>query len=475
MLTCAQGSGLVNNFSHLIRQFDPCDRNRLVFHGFLYPVVVGHLAWSSDYGTIQMVVSLIMVFSLTCGTLVFVRVARGTRSLTLLDSVMVASAIPALATLILGHSGRAETLGIPILLLGFLALLSIRQDWHGLILGATLGLLAGTHPMGCILAALLTGIVVFSRMGYVKGFRCLIASGITAVAVFGATFMFFPYSIGDWLSGLTLNGRNVLPKSEGMNASMLYQWFTNTRATGYGMIFGLGFIILLSKFRNHWRKIPAKLLAAACIVPITGAIYNYGIRGPAQNYNLLLFAPLLIVLIIWQFTKTEQMFGIRSRSLKILAITVFGVASVGFVRTVIIFPYFFTSCLSRKSACLQLSSIMERYPGTVGLTSGLFTLTTSYTNIDEVELGRPKESTLHLVRAIDVPWNQVELESAGQNTLIVQQVYRGLSAPPPIAGYRLVENAFTSSKPSFLGLELSTKFGGYNFAVYRREEAGSGL
>lgn len=47
---------------------------------------------------------------------------------------------------------------------------------------------------------------------------------------------------------------------------------------------------------------------------------------------------------------------------------------------------------------------------------------------------------------------------------------QGLRASPKIAGYRLIENGFTDVRPGFLGLKLKSRFGGYNFAVYRMEK-----
>jgi hypothetical protein len=473
MLSRAQGAALTNDFSHLIRQFDSSGQHRLVFHGYLYPLLVGLLVWSPDYAAINMLISIIMVASLALGTLLFIRVAGGMRTLTLLDSAIVATAIPAFATLILGLSDRAETLGLPIISLGCLLFLSCSRRWNGVIFGSAIGVLAATHPMGGILASLIVGIATFSRMRAIEAFRSLSVAGLTSLAVWGVTFSVYPYPIRDWIGGLMSNGRNVVPSSLGMNADILYRWFVQTRSTGYAFVFIIGFGILIFQAKRHWRAVPGKLGVTACAIPLLGAIFNYGIRGPGQNYNLLLFSPLLIALIIWQFSRMQPTAATFGRWMKIGVIGTFGIASTGFVRTAMIFPYFLNSCLSRKSGQKQLAVIQAKYPGSIGLTSGLFTLTTTYAGIDEVELGLPKNGEWRLVRSVDVPWNYVELGSAGQDTLLIQQVYKGFDQPPVIAGYRMVENGFTVSRPSLAGIKLGGKFSGYNFAVYRKESVGT--
>ena len=473
MLSRAEGRGMVNDFSKLIPQFDRLHHHRMVYHGYLYPLTVGLLAWSPDYTVIHIIVSLLMVFSLIIGTLLFLHMAGGWKSIGIVDAILVSAAIPAMGTILLGLSGRAEALAMPVVTFGALMYVSKDRRWHSMVLGVALGLLAGTHPIGCILAGCMAGIAIYTRISGNTAHQTLLTTVIISLFVWVVPFQFYPYSLHDWLHGLAINGRNVSVSLTGGNASILYRWFVQTNSTCYGFIviaFAGFLIVQFVQFRGRMRIFKPTWQAGCFSIPIAGAIYNYGIRNPVQNYNLLMFFPLVIAYIVWRSTTGGKLHGARFTKIKIAVIVVFLAGGAGFFRTVMIFPYFMNSCLSRTDARRQLAVLHEKYPGTFGLTSGLFTITNSYSDTDEVEIGLPRDGTVRLVRSVGMHWNQFDLESPGQETLLLQQVYRDYEHPPKIAGYRLIENGFTDVRPGFLGLKLKSRFGGYNFAVYRLEK-----
>jgi hypothetical protein len=50
---------------------------------------------------------------------------------------------------------------------------------------------------------------------------------------------------------------------------------------------------------------------------------------------------------------------------------------------------------------------------------------------------------------------------------MVQQSYTGLTSPPVLPGYRLVENRFLSHPARLLGIKVSNTVPGYGYAIYR--------
>src|SRR6266853_2131181 len=241
MLRKAQNGSLVSDFSPDVMGFDLSGKKRLVFHGYLYPLTIGSLAWRPDYPTIEIVIGMFLVASLLLGCRLFLVLPRiASDRLKLLDVLVVVAALPAFATSLIGHSGRAETLGAPILTVCLLWMLRANENWHSVIYAVLLGLLAGTSPMGCVIACLVLCLRVFYRWEPRRALRVLCIAGALSFAVWAATFLFYPYSLTDWISGLRENAHNVIRKEQGMDTNLWYRWMTQPGATGYGTIYLLG-------------------------------------------------------------------------------------------------------------------------------------------------------------------------------------------------------------------------------------------
>ena len=126
MLAMAKTGELINDFSTEIRTFDPAGHNRLVYHGYLYPLLVGKIIWKADYGAIALLVALINVVTLSATTFLLLIVSHAGRvRIPLREAITISAAIPACAVTLMGHSGRAETLGAPILVLAMIGILCL--------------------------------------------------------------------------------------------------------------------------------------------------------------------------------------------------------------------------------------------------------------------------------------------------------------------------------------------------------------
>ena len=446
MLAMAKTGELINDFSTEIRTFDPAGHNRLVYHGYLYPLLVGKIIWKADYGAIALLVALINVVTLSATTFLLLIVSYAGRvRIPLREAITISVAIPACAVTLMGHSGRAETLGAPILVLAMIGILCLERRWHVIILGVVIGLLVGTHPMGCILTAAVVAFRVFYSMQFWDGIRFLCKVVLLGVAIWGATFALYPYSLHDWLVGLLQNGRNVLPPSESESSRLWSAWITSPGATAYGLIYMLAGIAGGYSLVRGWRSMKCRIPCFVCGLLLVAAVVNYGFRNPGQNSTLLLFAPLVICFVVWNNARWSVYSGsVRFLWGAVTACCLFA-AAAGFMRTSLLFPYYLKDGLGREAGKREFAAVREKYGGSIQLSSGLFSLTDDYQHVNDAENGN----------------------GAKYETMVLQQANHGLLVPPTIDGYELVKHQFSSVQPRLFGLKLGNTVGGYNFAVYR--------
>lgn len=440
MLDRAAGRGFSNHFSRFVQDFDPSGAGRLVYHGYLYPLLVGSLAWKPSYATIELVVAAFQIVALATCVYLFCLAMRGTPLAgRALGYILFATATLACATVISGHAGRSETIGIPIIATGAIVLYTLPFRWHWLSCGVSVGLLAAAHPIGSLILGLMVAMYAFVRLDFCPASRFILAAMAIALVTWAITFVAYPFSLSAWVGGLLANGRNVIPNpSMGPDSNLFYRWILQPAATGFGFIYLFGGFVLVYYYRRHVSFIRSRLAFALCAVPVIFAIYNYGFRVPVQNYNLLLFAPLVLALIV-RLCATR-----RNPLLQLTAIALFCMASMGFAQKILLFPWFLHDGLSRDMAGQSLADIRREFPGPVAISGGLFTLVDRYDGIEELYTG------------------------SHAATLVMQQAYRNASTAPMVPGYRLVRSYFCPVIPRLFGLPVAHSVQGYNFALYRR-------
>jgi len=440
MLDRAAGHGFSNHFSGFVQNFDPTGEGRLVYHGYLYPLLVGSLAWKPGYAAIEIVVAAFQIVSLVICAYWFWLAQRDTPwAGTVWGDCLFVTATLAGATIISGQAGRAETIGVPIITAGAILLYTLPFRWHWLFCGVAVGLLAAAHPIGSLMAGLLVAMYGFFRLYFWPALRFILAAAALALVTWAMTFWAYPFSLSEWVGGLLANGKNVLPSpTAGPDSSLLYRWILQPSATCYGCLYLFGGCALVFYYRRYAALIRSRLAFALCAIPVAFAIYNYGFRVPVQNYNLLLFAPLVLALIVRFCSSTGHWV------LRLTAIALFGLASMGFGQKVLLFPWFLREGLSRDLAGQRLADIRREFPGPVAISGGLFTLVDRYDGIEEFHDG------------------------SHAATLVMQQAYRGPGPAPIMPGYRLVRSYFCPIIPRLFGLPVAHSVQGYNFALYRR-------
>jgi hypothetical protein len=439
MLSMAKGEGLLNRYAPDVWDNDKQNLCRLVYHGYLYPMLVGSLVWKPDYAAIGQTISVILACAVVIYSMFFYRLLKDSKVNGIWKGIFVVGATLGCTTFLVGHVGRAETLGTPIVVLCVSLVLSSAESWHPFIFGVGIGLLAATHPMGCILSALLVGLVTFARYENADAFKRLCLAGLTAGVVWSVTFAFYPYSLSDWIHGLLKNGRNVAQFAEGVNRDLWYRWFTEPSNSLYGLIYIVGFILFVLALPRILKQGKNRAGMLTCTALICFAVWNYGIRYPGQNYNLLLFSPLVFGFVIWSACRS-----LTGRFNIILTLFCVLAGSLGFIQRVLVFPHFLKGGMSFELARKQFAHLTSDSGGTVSVSSGLFSLTQDYSRVKKYYV------------------------LADPELLILQQVNRGVKSPPHMPGYQLITSYFSSVEPMLFGVKCANTISGYNFAAYRK-------
>ncbi len=454
MITFAKGQGLVSQMSADPPVFDRL--GRLVFHGFLYQVVVGGVSLNHTYPSIILTIAILEVLALAFCCFLFHRTIRlVSHQPSWWHTILLASSTLGLATALLGLSNRPEPFALLIVALGANLLFLLPWRYHSLVAGSALALLGTSHPVGAILTGLTVGIYGSVRTRPREWILWMGKTALVCSAVFALSLSAYPYPISNWIQGLSRHYRVLIETPSGTYSAFGY-WFISPRASFYGSLylFGLGAALSLSRrYRDRIRAKGAFLLSSLLLL---GASYYFGMRVENRNYNLQVLAPLVFAVVIaflgaWMDHSAETPRSWPRRIGALTLVAILALPSSGFLRQVALFPFFLRDGMSYDAARSRLAALRQNAQGTVWLDSGLFALTEDYTGI-AFDTNRRENGEVSLV--------------------ILQQTNRGVSVPPELPGFALVEDHFSRTVPRLFGVKIGNTVGGYNFAVYRRDARG---
>jgi hypothetical protein len=447
---------LVHPFWEKADEIDPTGQGRLVYHGFLFPLLVGSLAPSAGYPGVHMVVMCILVAALGLFALAAVRTTRRFPEAPLCGALLGVLAVTGLATALLGLSGRPEPLGMLIILGCFHAMMRLRPGKHWIPAGVALGLLGVTSPLPALLGLVLFALYAHYRFAQRAALIYLVAAGgMALLLVVGIASLWYPYSLPTWIAGLRAHWattRNLLK-------DLIHYWFTNPRNSFYGLLYVSAAILGLFSLRH--RPIKSKAGFAVSALVLLAVMARYHLYSPGINYNLIVFAPLVYLAVM--FTCLEIGRTMRSGRngaglrpvLCLLVLGVFLLTSMGFARTLVIFPRFLDHGVTYAEAKQRLADLRAGASGPVLITPALFGLVDDYDNLGVLAMPHhPVPKTYEIV--------------------VFAQFGLARQTPPRIDGYRLVEDRFDHEPPRIFGIKVANSNHGYDYAVYRRDPAASG-
>ena len=457
MVTYANDGSLLNAPSPIAQKVDSMGGGRLIHHGFLYEMVVGKISLLATYPSVIMTMALIEVLSLGACAFVLYRAANvlaggfGWARLAL-----VAFGLGGTATALIGLQGRPEPFGILLVASAASLIFLLPWRWHFLAAGGVLGLMAATHPVGTLLCCPIAALYASARCAGRDWFAWLAKAFLVSLAAFAAALAFYPYHLREWIEGLlrhySIVSWHYSSVLAGDRRRALYYWLTVPRATFFGPLFLMSLVSGLWlgwRFRDGIRFKTAFVLSGVAFLIAT---YFFAVRNPQNSYNLQVFTPLiygvLIVGTLAWFSPAASPLVARYRNLGIfLVLALVALTNLGFLRDVALFPFFLKHGFNYTQARASLQEIRANWPGKIGMTQGLFSLTEDYRNLS------------------------FESEPAEEPPLfVVQQVNSSQLLPWHLKNYELLEDHFSRVTPRCFGVKLGNTVGGYNFAVYRRTD-----
>ena len=427
----SQGRALTNPtwLPPLDESIDGPGGRRYIYHGFVYPLLIGWLGKFVGGGAAACVAwmhffNVIAALSCAVGVLGFCRQQDGLRkNLSFILPLFFFALCEA-------YAGRPEPAVLLLMGLGLIAIQKLRGIFLTSTLNALCGLIFLTSPAIGVLSVL--PLLAFRFSQKEKTPLTESAVGVAAfIAALALGFSFYPYPPADWFHGVWRHGRInlALPQGQGF----LQTWITWAQAPLLIFTFGITALIALNCVlkRNNGRENVTRICSLTVLLLFLVGLGKVAFSKTEASYNAVVWIPLFLAILLTE----EPDKASRVALLFALFLPVFGLARSSFV----LVHQFRAAAVSLS----QVSSvILEKEREGIQISTGLFL---AAPNLNVVSFG------------------------AGSKPLwrIEQQTNRGVSQPPEIHAYSLEENKF-DNPIRILGLPISRTPGGWEYALYRR-------
>jgi hypothetical protein len=419
-------------------EFDGPGGRRYVYHGFLYPLLVGELAWLSG-GDVPAAVAwgyaIVLLSALASGAAMLICWASKDQTRANLQFVVGLLAVVSSFALSFAWFGRMDAMVILLIALGVLAWRCLSRTWAYFTLGIILPAVLLTSPASGALAVLAFGLAVVYRENTIRWrpfAACL--SGAFLCVVLGV--LAYPYPIGDWFEGVSRQSKVIL------TGIAPYQGFVSTWLTrGHLPLLLVSFLLLAGgaalavvrwiRSSTFWRQ----LLTTGLMLLFALAIYRVAFVKSEAAYNAIVWMPLFAA--VW-LTSLERRFQL------LLLIIALALPMVGLFRSSLLL----VSQISTGPSFAEVRGVISRRVNEGVLVSkGLFL---AVPDLRRVQIGKPGETD-----ASQPVW------------FIDQQMATGRTKPRQYAGYDMVLDEFRPSVRVF-GLPISRAPTGWQYSLYRK-------
>lgn len=449
-LQFANGKGLTTPLfpdERAINLIDPSGAKKFLIYPPLYPLLLSRGIGSASPVDIFISIAALNTLTMWLGAFVFYKAVKRERTMSWSDVLVVILGLLALASGLVGGSGRPEILASLWVMLGILVFLWAGKKYEWVWYGVLLGLMCSTHFMGGIIAFLVVGTIFAARFEWQRALARISTVLLTAVATFCAVVAMGPFGVWETVVGTV---KNALMVSAGY-AAQFSEWFTLPKflhyyflspvTTFYGFVVLLMFVSGLFFFRKYKNRLVSPAIFAVCVAGLVcmlgSMVYSVG-----HIFYLLIFAPLLFLGFIRYFSEG----GVVP---KIITVAVLAFVAAGFIRTVLLLPSFLEEGQSFYEVREAFGKVMREHPDKdirFGVTGSFWSLSEDY----------------HRMYLYSWP----EKPKEGTAFIFFQQRYSGLLTPPEIPGCSLTNNEFSSAVPKLLGVKLGNTMPGYGYAVY---------
>jgi len=427
---------------------------RYLHHGYLSAIILGSLAPNPRYTDIVFVLTVICVTGLLFSLILFHSALRTGKSPSWLRYLLASLAFLAACNPVFSAClfGRPESVTTPIVLLLALCLLFAPARARPWLAGGFLGLLAASH----FVVLLMAGCLCLCYFAYAcenrkRLLQSLFRSSAAFLIVFGMTLVVFPYPFADWVMGNLLHAKDAIITYWEQNN--VYWWLLMPARTGFGIMVCLGISSLVLQLLRHHHHIRNKTVFFVSIGLLAAITWYFCVRVPSRNYNLFPFYPLLLAAVLLTFVQwLNGTYGrpcrVKKTAGSLMLIACLSVSSIGFLREMLVFPFFLKHGLSYAQAKSEFESILDRCDETT-VDLGALSLLDDHPRA-LFFCGFPGDYTTPCIikSQVSIPWNR----------------------PPEIPGYTLVSDKFSTAVPRLFGIRLAENVRGYNYAFYQKTE-----
>lgn len=429
--------------------YSPIERGsdlRFVWHGWLYSMVSSAINLNASYAGAVMGDHLLIGLSVTLAVGMVFNVTR--------NYLLAALSIPILYAMGIYNTGRPDLLAYPIVLLVFWPIVSSGDPYRALpIRGVLLGLLGITQPVIAVLAVLLSIVPLCVTSDFRKLFGSVALLAVTSSGtLLAVTWLLYPFDLRDWLEGLLEHSRLISSRTDGR---FFYYYFFQPDIPLVGL-WGLAGCVMLFFWIRAIRLSSAfnRIVFPLSVVPAGYAIWNFGFRIPPTCYNLIVFTPLMMILLLKWLSPRESRKEAPSPLLRVAALV------------------FFLGMTSISIAGLLRYEIVAVYSATKGLRPQDFK--------NELSARVPSGARLQIDPAFvylffDAGYkDRVTVTEYAANEIVpdyivAQQINRGRRTPSSLPGYELVLDRFHPSAIEVAGVKLGNTPKASNFALYERK------
>ena len=440
----ASGQGLINTIWHPKHVYNPAHPEWLTWHGFLFSMLSGTFAPSPSYSGARISMFYMQLIILLSMFFIMIKLSWGKFNFKVW--VLIVAALFTVESYCV-QTGRPELLVSMWISAGILLGLYLpKYKW--IIAGFVLGLTAITSPIPALFLGLICVIYLSKSNNWRSLIRILLQVGSACLSAIIVGFAFYPYSFFAWLQGVRLHSA-VAFGSWGFDQLFFYNyfWIKATNSTFYGVLF----LTTCGFFFVYWKNLMRiqKLISAVFVLVLALLFWKTVGSAPERIYNITALTTLFVVFVFYQsISANKTKYDLKFR----IATAVFLLCSLAFVRTVFLFPSYKNHGLSYSDASIQFNSFLndlENKNVKIGVTSGLFTLI-------------PSKSNIEIIR------NESKIADKF-DYVVIQQVYSEKISPNPIPNFQLISNNFSPHTVEIQGKRISNVYIGYNYAIYKRQ------
>jgi hypothetical protein len=260
----------------------------LIWHGWLQEILFGNLSRWIGAG-IDSILMVDGIFVMTGVGLYFTATRRflpSNPAIQLLGGV-------ATFTALLSYVGRPELLASILLLTWYNVFFRLSERAMTCATPVILGMIAVTQPTIAVISTILLFSIIIIDNKSTHPIRLWIALNSAALIVMlTLVYLLYPYHLKDWLYGLYLHGQYQVGRGDGVG--FVSYWITNPLKPLHGLICLAGLIVLLTLMARASSGYVAKLAA----LWVVAAVWQFGVRIPANNYNVFAFVPILCAFFV---------------------------------------------------------------------------------------------------------------------------------------------------------------------------------